>query len=356
MAPSRPSQVRFALVARSLLRVHVFSLAALPARERMPSLRAQAQAWQPFMDPHTTVALRAGWGLALAWQRAEVTQLLVDAGCDPARVTLVPEPLMVPPLSNGVRLLQGLDGYEAQRWVEGWLRVSRWWPELPSLSQWQEFERLSNALPDTIPTPEPPSAEAPRWQSAPWAVMSAADAPSGALAPLEQWVLVAGGGLLLAATAVVARQAWEADARRDAQARELQSLQLRAAPTLAARDKALQASAETRMLAAALGAPLPIEVLQHVAQRLPSGVVLKELELVGRQLRLVVDLPPTVPRSTLVKDLQAGQWLQDVREGKGTAITQGLSLDMRLSDLRPPLAATAAPAPIAASAVRAKLP
>lgn len=348
--------MRFALVARSLLRVRVFSLTALPVRERMSSLRAQAQAWQPFPDSRTTVALRAGWGLALAWDRAEVTQRLVDAGCEPASVTLVPEPLMVPPLGDGIRLLRGLDGFEAQRWVEGWLRVSRWWPELPSLSQWQEFERLSNAIPDTTPTPEPPTAEVTRWQSAPWAAMSSVDAASGALAPLEQLALVVGGGLLLAATAAVARQAWEADASIDAQARELQSLQLRAAPTLAARDKALQAAAETRMLAAALGSPMPIEVLQHVAQRLPPGVVLKELELVGRQLRLVVDLPPAVPRSTLVKDLQAGQWLQDVREGKGTGMSQGLSLEMRLSDLRPPLAAAAVPLPVAASAARVKLP
>ena len=355
--------MRFALVARSLLRVHVFSLTALPVRERMSSLRAQAKAWQPFMDPSTTVALRAGWGLALAFDRAELTDLLTDAGCDPGRVTLVPEPLMVPPLSDGVRMLQGLDGCEAQRWVAGWLRVSRWWPELPSLSQWQEFERLSNAIPDTTPTPVPPGAEALRWQSSPWAAMSSVDAALGALAPLEQVALVVGGGLLLAASAAVARQAWEADASMVAQARELRSLQLRAAPTLAARDKALQAAAETRMLAVALGAPMPIEVLQHVAQRLSPGVVLKELELVGRQLRLVVDLPPAVPRSTLVKDLQAGQWLQDVREGKGVGIAQGLSLDMRLSDLRPPLAAAAAPLPaaaapfpVAASATRARLP
>ncbi|MDP2006311.1 MAG: PilN domain-containing protein [Rubrivivax sp.] len=339
--------MRSAVVARSLCRLRVFSLEALPAAERAASLRTQALGWQPFMDSQVVVGLRGAWGIALAWDRGAIATALRAAGCESQRMRLWPEPLLQAPLESGVRLLRGIDGYEAQHWREGLLQVSRWWPESPDAAQWLEFERL--LPPDEAVGRAPPEPQPTELRAAPWLSIQGAEAAPGAVWPIERLAVGLGLVCLTAATAAVARQAWEAYRETGAQQQELQALRARSGPLLKTRDTALALQAEAAAVAAAMNAPLPLEVLQHLVQRLPQGVLVRELELTGSQLRLSLEVPAVVSQSTLMRELQSGQWLQDVRQVKGGAPGQALQLEMELAGSRP---LATAPAVRAASGAR----
>lgn len=310
---------------------------ALPAADRAASLRTLALGWQPFVDAQVVVGQRGAWGIAVAWDRAALAEQLRVAGCAPQRLRLLPEPLLQPPMQHGLRLLRGIDGCEAQYWHGGMLRVTRWWPEAPDATQWLEFERL---LPDAEEVDRSmPDLQSPLLLASPWLPMHSADAEPGAGRSFERLSVGVGLVCLTAASAAIAHQAWEAHRVADTQHQELQALHTRSAPLLKTRDSALALQAEAAIVAAAMSAPLPIEVLQHLSQLLRTGVVAQEIELSGSQLRLVLEVPAALPQSTLIRELQAGQWIQAVREVKGGTPGQALQLEMRLAGLRPPAAA-----------------
>lgn len=56
----------------------------------------------------------------------------------------LPESLAVEPLDNGLRLVEGLSGYDAQIWIDKNLVASRWWPTLPSAPSWDAFIRAAS--------------------------------------------------------------------------------------------------------------------------------------------------------------------------------------------------------------------
>ena len=53
----------------------------------------------------------------------------------------LPESLAQQPMIEGLRLVEGLSGYEAQIWIDKNLVASRWWPSLPGSAQWDVFIR-----------------------------------------------------------------------------------------------------------------------------------------------------------------------------------------------------------------------
>ena len=51
----------------------------------------------------------------------------------------IPESLLFSKLSKGMRLVETMSGFEGQIWERKTLIASRWWPDLPSISDWQSF-------------------------------------------------------------------------------------------------------------------------------------------------------------------------------------------------------------------------
>jgi hypothetical protein len=341
LSGAQPERVRDVVVARSLCRVRPVALRDLAPNERDAALRMQALAWRPFPDAEVVVGRLGTRGIALAWDRSAALAAIRAAGCDEARVRLIPEPLLQRQCEDGVHLRRGLDGIEAALWSEGMPVASRWWPDAPGPAEWLEFLRLAGPAAAGLARPAPSHETEMTLRARPWLRCTPVDEAAQGLWPAERVAVAAAVAGLLAATSALGHQAWELRSRQVAQSQEIQALKLRAAPTLAARDKALALQAEGRALNEAMSGVMPLEVLQHVAQRLPAGVKAREIELVGTMLRVSLDVPATTPQSALIRELQAGNWLQDVRLSQAGS-GQGITLEMRVANDRPPPVAPAA--------------
>jgi hypothetical protein len=54
-----------------------------------------------------------------------------------------PEPLCRDPMQTGARIVIGLEGYFGEIWSDKQLVSIRWWPDIPTQRQWEEFVRAS---------------------------------------------------------------------------------------------------------------------------------------------------------------------------------------------------------------------
>jgi hypothetical protein len=173
---------------------------------------------------------------------------------------------------------------------------------------------------------------------------------------MERVALAAALVALVGLSAGQARQAWAAYAERRELTAERDRLAAVAAPVVAARDRALALAAEAEALSGQMAALQPLEVMLHLAERLPArGVTLKEFELTGTRLRIALEAGPEVARAAVVKDLQATGWFQQVSEVRDAAGRGWLGFEMQVQGLRPPVAAALA-APLATVAQPPGLP
>lgn len=315
------------MVARSVSRYRFFDLSAVPAAEQLAALRGQLAAWQPFEHARYWVQWQAG--------RAGVHAVSADLLADlPARATVWPEASLNAALPDGLRLVACVEGFEGQSWREGLLRTSQWWPALPSGDEWTMFVRASGSAP--VPRPEP---QTPQWAPPRLRVQPLERLSQSVLAPAR--TLVGACFLvLLGLTAYTAHAGWEAHQAATAAAAELADLRAKAQPVTRARDRAAATLATLEATAKPLWAPQPLEVLEHLARLLPKDVLLKEFDLQGLEVRVLLEAPADLARSQLFASLESGEWFSKVTEQAGGR--GGITLQFQLNGVRPPMAAQAA--------------
>lgn len=142
---ARPSLVP---IERSELRHVTLKLPPLKGRALQAAMRLQLLPYAP-----------AGARLAFVYREQDDGQLqawLWQPGPDVQARELRqhwPQPLLEQ-AGQGPRLLARGTGSEAQHWVDGELRLSRWWPGLPSEQDWALFVRAAGLQPDDHPRPQ----------------------------------------------------------------------------------------------------------------------------------------------------------------------------------------------------------
>jgi hypothetical protein len=338
------------LLSRALYRCKHVPLGHVGAGERRAVLRNLLLAWAPFDRTDYRVALRGDHALAFAWDSDAVRGLLAAAGA-PDSATVWPESLLREPLTaDGLRVLQCLEGVEAQAWRQQALVATRWWPQPPGQNEAQAWLRSLGPLAgdiEALPTAAPVA-----WRRRPWLDVQSADELQSTS---SRWERIAVGSALVGFAALSAAQAHQAlaayDERQSLQ-RELDRVRLEAAPVLAARDRAETMAREVQSLALQLTGVSPLELLKHLADVLPArGVTLKELELSGQKLRLSLELAADLQRSALVKDLQSGAWLTKVTEARDTSNRGWIVFEADLARHRAPAGTERAVAPVAAPPV-----
>lgn len=334
------------LVARSLLRLRLVSLPTeVPVADRWGALRAQAMAWQPFERAHLRIGLRQHHGLLVAWDAALLEDVAQQLGVAPEAIQWLPEVALHDP-PTGLQLIQGEDGVEARCADEGQLLHSRWWPQAPDAVQWSEFLRTvpaawAGSLLPALQTPEP--------AARPWIDLRPIEEDASQQRRQERW-WVAAVGLALALASIPALRA-QVDLRTqradlDAQ---LRAQEQASDPLRKLQQRAVALNDQARRLAAELDGPQPLRVLAHLAETLPrDGVLLREFDLEGQRLRLVLEVVPGVSRGALVSKLQQGGWFAEVVEQSSVPRAGWVAYAITLSGHRA-APSSAAPASGAAS-------
>lgn len=328
------------VISRALCRYRRFSLPPALRAQRRIVLRNLLQAWQPFDNPAFCIIMRADSALAWAWDSLPVQGHLAQAGA-PANASVYPEALLAtPPEADGLRLVHAVEGVDAQIWHEGQLMASRWWPSEPDADEWTRWSRSADL--EQVGDPVTLRSQAARWQL-PWAEGVGLDTLISGSSRLERVALVAALAGLVGLSSAQLHQAWATYSERQALASERDRLAAAAAPVIGAQDRALALAAEATALSRQLAAPQPLEVLQHLAERLPPrGVTLKELELDASRLRIALEAAPEVARTQLVKELQVAGWFTQVTEVRDTGGRGWLWFEMQVQGLRPPAGPVAA--------------
>lgn len=143
--------------------------------------RQQARFESRFANPQViTRAHRASAspGEVVVWSWDQARLAAPRAAQTPSGESLraLPETLVREKMNSGVRLVEGLDGYEGEIWFNGELIATRWWRDPPGEGAWSEFmvgartqfpgaNLWEMELPLTPPTPVQP-----RWrQDVAWA-------------------------------------------------------------------------------------------------------------------------------------------------------------------------------------------
>ncbi len=309
------------------MRYRAFDLRDLPVAEWSGALRSQLAAWQPFPESHWVVQLASGWAQVHAIPRDTVSDLAPSVRCWPE--STLHEPL----LDQGVRLLAALEGFEGQVWAGGILRVSRWWPRLPSDEEWQAFVRASGLGGGA--EVQRPAVETLAWRTPLVSPVALHQLGQGSMRPLQAIASVALLALL-ALTGYATHDTWDAYQAHVSSAAEAEALRTQVEPVLKARERAAALQQDLAALLAPLTAAQPLEVLDHLSRRLPNGVLLKEFDLQGLEVRLLLEAPADVSRSRLIEALEAGGWFTGVSEQTGSRA--GIVLQMTLASPRPPTA------------------
>lgn len=142
---ARPSLVS---IERSELRHVTLKLPPLKGRALQTAMRLQLLPYAPAGARLAFVYREQGDGQLQAW--------LWQPGADVQARELRrhwPQPLLEQS-GQGLRLLARGTGSEAQYWVGSELRLTRWWPALPSEQDWSLFVRAAGLQPDDHPLPQ----------------------------------------------------------------------------------------------------------------------------------------------------------------------------------------------------------
>ncbi|MBV8121835.1 MAG: hypothetical protein JO081_18065 [Alphaproteobacteria bacterium] len=159
---------RYWVVSRRLCRF--FQVPLLPdatASRQFDALALQVKRLSPFAETGSHHDFGLEFASLWLWDQQAVRQEAETVGVNVAQTPVVPETVLLPADTDGVRLVRTLEGIEAQCWRNGSLAASRWWPSLPDARAWMLFQRGASILPERI-APALPAAVRLDWLDRPW--------------------------------------------------------------------------------------------------------------------------------------------------------------------------------------------
>jgi hypothetical protein len=165
----QPGRARpYWVVARELCRF--FRIPLLPGasvKQQLDALALQTRRVSVFEVTGSHCHFGADFVSLWLWDQGSVQQAAEAIGVDLARIRVLPETALVQGATDGVRLVETLDGFEGQSWINGSLAASRIWPAPPDDRAWVLFQRGASVPPDRI-TATTPMALQLEWLDRPW--------------------------------------------------------------------------------------------------------------------------------------------------------------------------------------------
>jgi hypothetical protein len=313
------------ILSRGLCRCRSFELPQLPRRKQIASLRLRLRHDSPYANTGVYAIASGSRAVVWYWDNAEVDRVAGERGLRSADLWVVPETLLQPHPAEGLRLTACADGVEAQRWSEGLIVASQWWPHAPTPSEWGLFARQLGAAGAAISRTEPPAVQKVGRQRAPWAGSVVSDERGSSRGDAEKAAYV------LAGTALVVWACWlggswlKLEAERLRIDAEQERLVRDAAPVVAAREGALGDLRVIESLAAVARQPDPRLLLAALGDALPvEGLTVSEIDLRDGTLRArLAATSPNPPIAELVEKLNRSGWLANAKastESGGRAV------------------------------------
>ena len=323
------------VLARALCRFKVVDLAQVPLAGRAQALRLQLSQLSPFASTGHCVVWRGSKALLWFWDATLVQRCMAEAGVKSKRVMVWPESVLVAPGAPGLRMVQTLQGVEAQLWdAAGSLVASRWWPALPDAAEWLLFER-DLGLPATARTAEVPQVLVLPLQTQ---VQLRSTAGGDGAFWRDVRLAYAGLGLALWVPTVGGSRGWLKASQAYAQIKAAADAAAQVAqPLVLAREEALRLAARSQALAALAPYPTQLDLMAQVAGALPSGAVqFREWDFKDGRLKVVLVLQnDAVTSSALVAALQKLGGLNNIQAVPGND-PKVLALNMDVAPVQVP--------------------
>lgn len=304
------------VVPRAACQYRQLDFANLPARQRPAAARIAARRLEPRPGALAHVAWTGPIAHVWTWPEGDPRIAAGEAGW-------IPESLLrAPPRIDGVRLLEQVQGVEGQYWRDGRLQASQWWPARPTADAWQRFVRgcgLATDADASVPSP------AGMGWSEPWGDSRRGLPASPAV--LERWAWTAGLAVLACALGwqLAGLASWTlAQSRLDAR---MDTLRSRAAPLLAARERADRARDALMALRELQQGPDDYRLMADVVAPLPKDARLANWVRDGAKLGVVVASADGDPRH-FVAAYEGNPRLSGVVATPGDKGVMGLAFDL----------------------------
>lgn len=321
------------VLARALCHFRLVDLSQVPLRARAQALPLQIAQFSPYPSTGHHAVWQDGRALVWYWDQAMVLRAMAEAGMTPQRARVLPESVLYAPEAQGLRLINCLQGVEAQYWRNHQPVQSRWWKDIPDANEWLAFQRdlglggeirrtdvptpLNFELHDTPQLTSTAGGEVANWRD---------ERVAYALLALLLFVPTAwiGAGLIKLKLA------------QKNLAAAMSELESQAGPRLDAREQAQRAAARCQALYELDPYPGQLELMGRVADTLPKGATyLKEWDFRDGKLKLVlVTQNNVISSSALVAALQKAGGFENVQVAPGND-PKVLSIDMDVVTARP---------------------
>lgn len=258
----------------------------------------------PYEEPGLFAVEKSQSLLIWVWDAKFVAGVIAASPLNGKTVTIVPESALFEG-ADGVRLVQGLDGVEAQLWHESTLKASQWWPSVPDLPSLSLFLRGAGAALQDAPLE---AVEPQLLRSIP------RDASQSSDGQLRSFGVLAAG--IVAALAVGWMMFSVGQVLRLSQ--EIESAQgLATDPALrtgaAARSAAVADAARLRSISQFNALVDPVVVLSEIQPILArGGIVISSWESREGQATFDIQVPPALELEGFVKELNTTTSLDDV--------------------------------------------
>jgi len=320
---------RYWIVARSLCRFFNVPVpaGASPGRQR-EIVVLELKRLSPFDETGWHLDLGPDFAAIWLWDRRATRAAAAAIGLDAGRLRVVPEPAMLPPGGDGIRLVQTLEGVEGQHWIGGHLVASRWWRELPDGRAWLSFVRGSGLLPGHDRATPPPRGLS--WLARPWTASSRSGAFDLARVDLRVVAAAVAAAVIIlyayqgAQWARIARDTAAVGAEIDQRSRAIE-------PVLEARRRALDNLSAIRLLHDLDRFPSQLALMARIAEALPGGgtrFTAWSYDQGQLELGIASDQPLDVVK--LVRSLEGADHFKSVaaeRTGAGNSLRLRLTLD-----------------------------
>lgn len=265
------------VLARGFCSYSVLDGTAVPSRKRGAFASMAISRATPFPDSRSHVEWVGDRAMVWVWSGEQALTVAGELQPPPRRI--VPESLFRgEPLESGEELVALDEGVEARAWRGRVLAASHWWPQAPTLSEWNEFRRGAGLA----PAGAVPAAIAYPLADRPWAAARATGMGEavGRYGDYLAMAMVAVGTAavvaLLVGAAALKVSIWQVD--RDIAERE-QALE----KIINARDAAQQARANIASLLALRPPAGQVELLALVSSLMRGDWQLREWKMLDTE-------------------------------------------------------------------------